>query len=102
MADMKGSVVLKPASRWRWVNVFRAWLESGHVAVVIHCDSPQQVRNVQKSATNFRSKNQESFWTHTEGTDLYLIRPEAIKRTAMEVRQEKNGVIYFYDSKNTI
>lgn len=98
----KGYVHLKPHPYHRWVNVFKAWINSGHIAVVIHCESHQQCRNVQKSAVSFKARYKEKFWTHQDGSDLYLIREDAIKHTAMEVKQNKDGVIYFYDSTNVV
>lgn len=99
---IKGSAVIKPASYGRWVRVFKAWIASGHVSCVIHCDSYEQTRYVQKSAAGFKRRNNEVFWTHTDGNDLYLIRPDPIKQIAMEVEQRKDGVIYFYDSAKAI
>lgn len=100
--SVKGSCILKQPSSSRWVNLFNAWLKSGHVAVVIHCEDNQMIRNVQRSATNYKNRYGEKFWTHTDGNDLYLIRSDAMKRSAVEVKYEKNGVIYFYDSKKSI
>lgn len=99
---IKGAAMLKSVRRRRWVDIFRAWFESGHAVIVIHCKDDQQVRNVQKSATQFKYRYHVTFWTHTHGTDLYLLNPDAIKKSAMEVRQNDEGVIYFYDSTSNL
>ena len=95
---IKGSVVLKPTSYGRWVRIFREWIASGYASMVIHCKDWNEVRSVQKSATGFKYRNDVQFWTHTDGTDLYLINPNAVKTIAMEVEEREDGVVYFYDS----
>ena len=99
---IKGSVVLKPSSYGRWVRIFKEWISSGYAAIVIHCLNRDQLRAVQKSAANFRTRTGSTFWTHADGTDLYLIRPDPIKEIAMEVEDRKDGTVYFYDSAKTV
>ena len=99
---IKGAAMLKSTKCRRWVDIFRAWIDSGHAVIVIHCKDNQQVRNVQKSATQYRYRYHVTFWTHTHGTDLYVLNPEAIKKSAVEVRQNEKGVIYFYDSSSNL
>lgn len=99
---IKGSVMLKSVNNRKWVDIFDAWFDSGHAVIVVHCDSWQEVRNAQKSAANYKIRRNVKFWTHTYGNDLYLLNPEAIKETAMEVSRNEKGVIYFYDSKSDL
>lgn len=100
--SIKGSCVLKQPSSFRWVNLFNAWMKSGHVAAVIHCDDYQMIRNVRRSAANYKQRYGKRFWICVDGNDLYLIRDEPMKKCAVEIKYEKNGVIYFYDSKKLV
>ena len=95
---IKGSIVLKPARCKKWVTIFRTWINSGHIAIVIHCKDRTQAKRVLASASTFKRNEGAEFWSHLEGNDIYLLRPDAIKNMAMEVEQRSDGMIYFFDS----
>ena len=99
---IKGSVMLRQRPQRKWTDIFRTWISSGHIAIVIHCADHKELRAVQKSVSTFKGKNKLIFWTHSVGNDLYLVRPDPIKKIAMEVKRSPNGTIYFYDSEHPI
>ena len=96
---IKGSILLKTPSFGRWINIFESWLKSGHIAMVVHCTDRRQLNSIRTSAANYRKKKQRIFWTKSDGNDLYFIREDSIKKSAVEVQQDANGVIYFYDTE---
>lgn len=99
---IKGSIMLKNRRYTRWQNVFRVWYNSDFAAVAIHCDDSKQAKYVRKSAADWRGYYGYLFWTHIEHDIVYLVKVDAIKNIAMEVKTSKEGAIYFYDTSETV
>lgn len=91
----KGSIVLNGAPTRRWVRIFDQWFNSPYIALVIHCKDSQQCRNVQKSSVGYRYRTGNKFWSHMDGNDIYLIRPDAVKKYAVAAEIGDNGMIQF-------
>ena len=100
---MKGIVLLKNHAYGRWIHIFETWYESEFLALVIHCDSKEQLKTVSRSAMNWRSRNGNPFWIHTaDHRTLCLVKSEAIKQVAMEVVSNEKGVYFTYDTSETV
>ena len=104
MATIKGAITKRRKSKnTRWIDIFDIWYESDFIAAAIHCSDRQQASYVRRSASSWAFRNGYLFWSKIDAENIvYLMKPEAIKNVAMEVRPGKEGIAFFYDTSEAV
>ncbi len=100
---MKGSVVVKQEKTRKWAQIYRAWYESKHDTLIVHCPDVYVLNHARHAALRFRDNNElkGEFSISRYNGDLYLMRI-GHQRYAMEVQSDEDGWIFYYDTEKEI
>lgn len=100
---IKGSAVVKTKKARKWAQIYRDWYESRHDTMIVHCPDAHSLNYAWRSAIRFRETNGLSgrFSISRYDGDLYLMRI-GNQTYAMEVYQDKDCWVYYYNSEKEI
>lgn len=97
---IKGAVVVKTAKTRKYADIYRAWYNSDHDTLVIHCPDAKVLQHARNAALRFRERNELTgrvSISRYEG-DLYLMRI-GDQKYAMEAFPQEDGWIFYYDTE---